>query len=128
VIEDKEFSVTVHYRGAAHKRKIRAAAAAVAKKLGGLRVFGGKQVVNLLPAGTPHKGIALQRELHKLGCDKAIFVGDADSDEDAFALHHPQRLLTVRIGRKQRSHARYYLRNQKEIDRFLRALLESRRE
>lgn len=128
VIEDKEFSVTVHYRGAAHKQKIRAAAAAAAKKLGGLRVFGGKQVVNLLPAGTPHKGIALQRELRKLGCDKAIFVGDADSDEDAFALHHPQRLLTVRIGRKKRSHARYYLRHQGEIDRFLRALLETRRE
>ena len=128
VLEDKEFSVSVHYRGAANKRKIRAAAAGAAKKLGGLRVFGGKQVVNLLPVGTPHKGIALQRELHKLGCDKAIFVGDADSDEDAFALHHPQRLLTVRIGRKKRSHARYYLRDQREIDRFLRALLEARRE
>ena len=124
VIEDKEFSVSVHYRGAAHKQKVRTTVAAAARKLGGVRCFGGKQVVNLLPAGTPHKGIALQRELRRLGCDKAIFIGDADSDEDAFALHHPQRLLTVRIGRKQRSHARYYLRNQREIDRFLRALLD----
>ena len=34
----------------------------------------------------------------------------------------------TRIGRKKRSHARYYLRSQREIDRFLRALLELRRD
>ena len=126
VIEDKEFSVTVHYRDTPHKREVRGAVAATAKKLGGMRLLGGKQVVNVMLAGTPHKGIALQRELRRLGCDQAIFIGDADSDEDAFALHHPERLLTIRIGRKRRSHARYYLRNQGEIDRFLRALLEVR--
>jgi trehalose 6-phosphate phosphatase len=126
VIEDKEFSVTVHYRGAAHTRKVRAAVAGVAKKLGGVRLVGGKHVINIMLDGTPHKGIALQRELRRLACDKAIFVGDADTDEDAFALHHPERLLTVRIGRKKGSHARYYLRNQREIDRFLRVLLELR--
>jgi trehalose 6-phosphate phosphatase len=126
VIEDKEFSITVHYRDTPHKRKVREAVAAAARKLGGVRLLGGKQVVNVMLDGTPHKGIALERELRRLGCDKAIFVGDADSDEDAFALHHPERLLTIRIGRKRRSHARYYLRSQREIDRFLRALLELR--
>jgi len=128
VIEDKGFSITVHYRDTPHKRKVREAVAAAAKKLGGVRLLGGNQVVNVMLAGTPHKGIALQRELRRLGCDKAMFIGDADTDEDAFALHHPKRLLTVRIGRKKRSHARYYLRSQREIDRFLRALLELRRE
>ena len=50
-----------------------------------------------------------------------LFVGDDDNDEDAFAL--PGNTVPVRVGRKLRSHARYYLRRQSEIDRLLELLV-----
>ncbi len=126
-VEDKRFSVTVHYRRAHRKAQALTAIRAAARGLGALRVVGGKQVVNILPAGAPHKGTALQRELRKLRCERAIYTGDDDTDEDVFSLSRPARLLTVRVGRKSSSRARYYVRSQREIDRFLRTLLELRR-
>ena len=40
-----------------------------------------------------------------LGCDWVLYVGDDETDEDAFALGG--NMVPVRVGRKQRSHARY---------------------
>jgi hypothetical protein len=51
-------------------------------------------------------------------------VGDDENDEDAFALCG--NMVPVRIGRKLRSHARYFLRAQKEIDNLLELLLRLR--
>jgi hypothetical protein len=48
-------------------------------------------------------------------------VGDDENDEDAFSLDG--NIVPVRIGRKRRSHARYYLRTQAEIDKLLELLL-----
>ena len=53
------------------------------------------------------------------------FVGDDENDEDAFAL--AGNVVPVRIGRKQRSHARYYLRTQTEIDELFDLLVRLRR-
>lgn len=127
-IEDKVFSVAIHYRRSREKKKARAAILSVAATLGGVRVIGGKQVVNILPDGAPHKGIALERERERLGCDTAIYVGDDETDEDVFALDQPGRLLTIRIGSKRTSGATYYLPDQRAIDDLLRALIDLRRE
>ena len=51
-------------------------------------------------------------------------MGDDENDEDAFALEG--NIVAVRIGRKLRSHARYYLRNQGEIDELLELLVRLR--
>jgi trehalose-6-phosphatase len=48
--QNKTFSIAVHYRRSREKKKARAAILAAAAKLGPIRVIGGKQVVNLLPA------------------------------------------------------------------------------
>jgi trehalose 6-phosphate phosphatase len=82
--------------------------------------------VNVVPRGAPHKGEALERARRLLACEKAIYVGDDDTDEDAFAAARPDRLLSVRIGSTRRSRARYRLKDQRQIDRFLRALLTLR--
>ena len=74
-------------------------------RLGPVRLVGGKHVVNLLPAGAPHKGLALERARARLGCDTAIYVGDDETDEDVFALDQPGRLLAIRVGRKPSSSA-----------------------
>jgi trehalose 6-phosphate phosphatase len=126
-IEDKVFSIAVHYRHSREKKRARKAILRAAAALGGARVIGGKQAVNLLPNGAPHKGIALERERRRLGCDTAIYVGDDETDEDVFALDQPGRLLTVRVGAKRASQAAYFIRGQLEIDEFLRLLTELRR-
>ena len=59
-IENKTFSVAVHYRRSREKKRARAAILAAAAALGPVRVIGGKQVVNILPEKAPHKGIALR--------------------------------------------------------------------
>jgi trehalose 6-phosphate phosphatase len=121
-IEDKLFSLAVHYRQSRNKKAAREAILGSASRLGGARVVGGKQVVNLLPEGAPHKGVALEAARDRLGCDTAIYVGDDETDEDVFALDEPGRLLTVRVGELPSSRAAFYIRGQDDIDEFLRTL------
>jgi trehalose 6-phosphate phosphatase len=122
-IEDKVYSVAVHYRRSREKKKVRAAIEEAAAALGDVRLIKGKQVVNLLPVDAPHKGIALEAARARCKCDTAIYVGDDETDEDVFAMDQPGRLLSIRVGRNQRSLASYYIRSQREIDRLLRVFL-----
>lgn len=126
VLEDKAFSLAVHYRRCRAKKAARAAILRAATKLRGARIVGGKQVVNILPENAPHKGIALERERARLHCDTAVYVGDDETDEDVFLLDQPGRLLTIRVGQKRSSAASYYLANQRAIDQLLRALIDFR--
>lgn len=125
-IEDKGFSLAIHYRRARAKAKVRAAILAAAGELGGMRVVGGKQVVNCVPRGAPHKGLALQHERRARGCARAIYVGDDDTDEDVFGLPADAWLLAIRVGAKRTSLARYFLRSRSEVDELLRILAELR--
>lgn len=123
-IENKEYSVAVHYRHSAQKAEARGKILAAARKLEGVHVFGGKQVVNLAPSSAPNKGDALAAERDRLACAWVLYVGDDETDENAFALNG--NVVSVRVGRKLRSHARYYLRSQNEIDDLLEALVRLR--
>jgi trehalose 6-phosphate phosphatase len=125
-IEDKTLSIAVHYRRSRHKAKARAAILEAAGGLGEVRLIGGKQVIDILPGGGSHKGTAVETERARLRCDAAIYVGDDDTDEDVFALDRPDRLLTIRVGRRGTSRASHYLRSQAEIDGLLRALVRLR--
>jgi trehalose 6-phosphate phosphatase len=125
-IEDKRLSLSVHYRRSRAKKSVRRRVLAAAAGLGQVRLMGGKQVLNVLPAGAPHKGVALERARARLGCDTAVYVGDDETDEDVFALDQPGQLLTVRVGRKESSSAAYYIRSQIEVDRLLRRFLAAR--
>jgi trehalose 6-phosphate phosphatase len=125
-IENKTFSLAVHYRLSREKKKALAAILEAAGEIGSHRVVAGKQVVNLLPVGAPHKGIAVERERDRLKCDTAVYVGDDETDEDVFAIDAPGRLLSIRVGPRRASSAAYYLRNQAAIDDFLEELLRLR--
>jgi len=125
-IENKTFSLAVHYRQSREKKKARAAILEAAAALGPIRLIGGKQVVNILPEGAPHKGMALERERDRLGRDTAIYLGDDETDEDVFGLDQPGRLLTVRVGPKRGSQAAYYVKDQASVDELLAALVSLR--
>ena len=126
VIEDKGFSLAIHYRLSRQKEMARARILRAAARLGHVRLVGGKQVVNVLPARAPHKGLALERARIRLGCDTAIYLGDDETDEDVFSLDEPERLLGISVGRRKGSAATYCIRGQPEIDRLLRRLLALR--
>jgi len=125
-IEDKGFSVTVHYRQARDKPRVLADILAAAGTLRGVRILGGVEAVTVLPAHGPDKGSALQRTRRALRCDAAIYVGDDDTDEDAFRTGDDAPLVAIRVGASPTSDARYHLATQGDIDRLLQLLLDLR--
>lgn len=123
-VEDKKHSLAVHYRHCRAKKAARNAAIRVTSTLENVRLIPGKQVINIVPSDAPHKGMALEQERKRLGCDTALYVGDDATDEDVFSLDQPGQLLSIRVGRKVHSAARYFIPSQRSIDSLLRALLE----
>ncbi len=120
-VEDKGLSLAVHYRQSTKKAEARRRILAAGRKLKRVRVLGGNHVVNLVADTAPDKGDALAAERARLGCDWILYVGDDENDEDAFSLDG--NVVPIRIGRKQQSHARYYLRRQAEIDELIQLLV-----
>lgn len=127
VIEDKGFSVAVHYRQSRKRNSTRRTVLSAARALKDVRLVGGKLVVNVLVPDAPHKGLALERERSHFACDTVIYVGDDETDEDVFEVDRPGQLLSIRVGRKRTSAAPYFIRNQAEIDRLLERLVDLRR-
>jgi trehalose 6-phosphate phosphatase len=126
VVEDKTYSITVHYRQASNKRRALKAITEAARRLKGATVLPGIQAVNVILTDAPDKGVAVERARTLLACDTTIYVGDDETDEAAFRAGRPERLLAVRIGASRRSRARHWLRSQVEIDAFLQTLLSLR--
>lgn len=126
-LEDKRYSLAIHYRRARGKRAARGAIlAAIALLPMPMRVVLGKLVVNVVPAGAPHKGDAVTRLRTVERADTVLYLGDDVTDEDVFALDQPGRLVSVRIGDSAASAATYFVRGQGEIDRVLAALVALR--
>jgi trehalose 6-phosphate phosphatase len=125
-VEDKQYSVTVHFRNASQRRRAVSAVDRAVRGLKGARALAGKRAISLLPKGAADKGTALRRTQRLLACDTAIYLGDDETDEDAFGADGPDRLLSIRVSRRGRSRAGFYVRDQAEVDQLLRALLNFR--
>jgi trehalose 6-phosphate phosphatase len=126
VIENKTYSISIHYRAARDKTQALNVIDQATRDLSGSRRIGGRMVVNLLPKGAPTKGTALELARRLLACDFALYVGDDETDEDVFSVHSSERLLSIRVGAAAGSRAKYCLKHQGEIDRLLRRLVELR--
>jgi trehalose 6-phosphate phosphatase len=126
VIEEKQYSVTIHYRRVRDKRRAVEAIKQAVTELKDARAINSPQAITLMPHGGPDKGVALQQARRQFACDTAIYVGDDDTDEDAFGSDSPARLLSIRIGSARDSRARFVLRRQSEIDTFLKILKDLR--
>jgi trehalose 6-phosphate phosphatase len=127
-IEDKRYSLAIHYRAAPQKRAARAAIhGAIASLPRPMRMIPGKLVANVVPAGARDKGKMLLELCDQERADLALYVGDDVTDEDVFAIAQPGQLLAMRVGRAMASAARFYLRDQREIDRLLERVVQLRR-
>jgi len=125
-IENKGYSLSLHFRASPHPKKARHQLKHVARGLPGVRVVPGKDVVNLVPDRSPHKGTAFCYLVRQSKATAAIFVGDDVTDESVFrnARVPGCQVVTIRIGRSIHSKAKYYLKTQKEIDQLLLVLLK----
>jgi trehalose 6-phosphate phosphatase len=123
-VEDKRFSLALHYRLADDAAR---ALASIDSVLAGLdprlRTFGGKSVVNVVLAGAPDKGDSVASLLARAGCEAAVFVGDDVNDEAVFERALPN-WLTVRVGCDEPgSRAGFFLGGHAEVVLLLDAML-----
>jgi len=126
LLEEKDYSLAWHYRLSDPEL-----AQARAKELVDdlvqytanfdVQVLEGKKVIEIRNAGV-NKGAAAQHAAGIEAPDFILAMGDDQTDEDLFRAMPPEA-FTIRVG-QMFSHARFSLRDQKEVRKLLAVLLE----
>jgi len=132
LIEDKEMALACHYRlasrvDAATARQTVATVARNYQRHGvHITVTHGHEVVEIRPAFS-NKGKAVCQLLAARGPSAlAVYIGDDQTDEDAFALL-PEESITIRVGPATTpTAARYRIPEPEDVLRFLGTMTESR--
>ncbi len=123
-VENKRYTLTVHYRGAGQSSAVDRALAFLLERLTPPpHLILGKASVNVLPPGNIGKGQAALALMSHLRCKGLFFIGDDDTDEDVFGLAEGL-MMGVRVEHRAESRARYYLKHQGEIDDVIRFLVQ----
>jgi trehalose 6-phosphate phosphatase len=122
-IEDKTYSLSIHYRVARDRVEAeKNLLALLPELLPSARIMAGKCVLNLLPPDAGSKGNAMSALLAASQASGAMYVGDDVTDEDVFCMQHPE-LLSIRIGHDPRSDAEFFLAHRLCILQLLDELL-----
>jgi trehalose 6-phosphate phosphatase len=122
-IEDKRYSLSVHYRMAADQaRAERQLEAFFTTLVLPPRVVVGKLIYSLMPDDAGHKGSAMEQLMKATGAPSAIYVGDDVTDEDVFRLQRGD-LLSVRIEYSSNTAAEFVLPEPQDMPRLLRELI-----
>ena len=123
IVERKRFAITVHYRLVAEGRvaEVVGAVHEVAAHEPRLKVTSGKRLVELRPNLDWDKGRAVLWLLGQPGFAGAapLFVGDDETDEDAFRALHRRGTTIVVADPPRPSHADYRLRDTNEVTALL---------
>jgi trehalose-phosphatase len=129
-LEWKRATIAIHYRGAP-ARSVRLARRAAQERLRedrSLSLLAGKKVWELLPDCRTGKWTAisflLARERAGIRGSRwlAVFLGDDVTDERVF---EQMKGVTVAVGKKRRTAARYFLRSPAEVQAFLERLKDA---
>jgi len=127
-IERKRYAIAVHFRqaGDGAENKIKQIAEEITQDMEGLKVEGGKKIVEVLPDLNWHKGKALNYLVeHITSSDQktyCLYLGDDLTDEDAFAAI--ENGVGVLVGdHKHHTAADYGLDTVSEVEHFLQKLL-----
>ncbi len=130
VLEKKRFSLSLHYRLVKPEElsKLKKVFLQVARPYlvtRKVRLTYGKKVWELRPPIQWDKGRALLWLVKRLRRKRmlTIYIGDDLTDEDAFRAVNRIGGVSIFVGRKRQSLARYYLKSTKETQEFLRKIL-----
>lgn len=124
LLEDKRYTLSLHYRQAPDRQ---AAQERLAAHVDALRpppeLVTGKCVLNLMPEGSTDKFGAMRALARAQGAGDAVFfIGDDDNDEVVFR-HAPPGWVTVKVGHEGSSAARFRLPDQQALAGLLELLL-----
>lgn len=124
-IEDKGFSLAVHYRMRASSHDLPAKIQNICRSLSPApEIILGKNVINLIPNGMPNKLGAILAVMKSQKLKKAFFIGDDITDEFIFAAKNKD-IFSIKVGSNPHLSAEYYINTQPEIQRLLDFLLEN---
>ena len=128
MVEDKHATLSIHFRNvpAAQVHKVRSIVRQVVKPYDTqVRITHGKKVLEIRPQGTWGKMEAV-RELSKTFPQSvrplSLFIGDDTTDEDVFR-ELRRSGVTIRVGKKTGTAARYYVRSVEEVVHILKLIL-----
>jgi trehalose-phosphatase len=137
VVEDKGFSLGVHYRLAAGKdipavKNIFYAATLIHEVRNIITVKTGKMALEIRPSMPWDKGRVvlwlLGRQLFAMRNRKKkilpVYIGDDTTDEDAFE-SLKGRGMTIFVGKPKKTKARFYLKDTEEVAEFLEGILKT---
>ena len=127
IIENKPYSVTFHYHLLPIKQEMIFTERLKnflkpIRRQSSIRIFHDKKTVEITPDLNWTKGDISESALRHLRQKShknflPIYIGDSTTDEDAFRAL--ARGITVRVGKSKNSAAEYYLREQREVQKFL---------
>ena len=131
-MEDKRATLAVHYRGAARGPVARASARIrrALDEFPGVHLLAGKKVWELLPGSGMDKAAAVRLILRREKLRRprvrclVFYLGDDTTDERVF-----EKLdgVSIVVGRRSRTAARFFLRTPREVAQFLNRWSELRR-
>lgn len=125
-IEDKRFSLSIHYRRSRTKTATLGLILEALEDLEPSVAIGlGELAVEVTPRDAPTRGDAVRAIAAVERASSVIHVGAERGDEDVFSLRNPE-VLGIRVGVQLGTHADWYLREQRSIDDFLAMLLRLR--
>jgi trehalose 6-phosphate phosphatase len=133
LVEDKHYSIALHYRLAVDQKLAQEVIQDVLAPLrlrpslakDSLHIFGGKKVVNVMAASAPNKADAISRLVQQLQSEALVFVGDDINDEPVFERSEPG-WLTIKVGLEDhQSKAQFFLGSGHDIGALLDAIERS---
>jgi trehalose-phosphatase len=127
VIEFKKAAIALHYRNASTRARAiaRAVAASVLEAEPGLCLLAGKNIWEIRPASGVDKWTAIQFILRRehmspsSGRCLVFYLGDDTTDESVF---RKLRGITIAVGPRRPTAARFHLRSPREVQHFLKEL------
>ncbi|OWW19805.1 trehalose-phosphatase [Noviherbaspirillum denitrificans] len=122
-IEDKRYSLSVHYRAAPDWQRAAVFLDEVCAALDPQpRLVAGKCILSLVGVDAWHKGNALEALMELSGARTAVYAGDDVTDEDVFRIKRAE-LLSVRVEHRPDSAADFFIPRAEDTERLLDELI-----
>lgn len=127
LMEDKHAAVALHCRQVPHHfERLREAAAALMPSLPGYELQPGDLVIEFKPVGMDKGSAVLELRRHMPFADRMpVYLGDDLTDEHAFAEVNRRDGLSVRVGRREPSAARFTLPDPAATEDWLTRVLDA---